>query len=109
MDLLRSQADEVRGAGRDAAWDAVECGGHQAGRNGQDDSCVHEGSERVRNSRLQSQLSHVVTFPDPCTLPAQNAVRRRRVKVEVGQREGEEEVLGGELQAVLAKLEAHVT
>src|SRR4029077_9925373 len=62
----------------------------------------------ARRDRLTAQPARKIAFPDPNTLPAQNVVGRRGMKVEVRLREGQEEVLGGEVEAALPGCEAHV-
>jgi hypothetical protein len=61
-----------------------------------------------QRDRLQAQPAHKIAFPNPNTLPAQNVVGRRRMEVEVPLREGQEEILGREVEAALAECEAHV-
>src|SRR5215475_748385 len=62
----------------------------------------------VACSGLQPHPPHVVALADANALPAQDVVRGRGVKIEVGQRERQQEVFGREREAPLAELEAHI-
>src|ERR1039457_4000700 len=63
---------------------------------------------RDSRSFLRAGFAHEVAFADGYALPAENVVGRGCVKVEVGLREGEQEVLSGVISIIAAGGIAHV-
>src|SRR5438128_8478327 len=59
-------------------------------------------------SLLDAQLAHKIALANGHSLPAQNVVGRRRMKVEIRLREGQEKILGREVETAVAGDEAHI-
>src|SRR5204862_1299084 len=59
-------------------------------------------------SLLDAQLAHKIALSNGHSLPAQNVVGRRRMKVKIRLREGQEKILGREVETAVAGDEAHI-
>src|SRR5947207_15174023 len=59
-------------------------------------------------SLLDAQLAHKIALPNGHSLPAQNVVGRRRMKVKIRLREEQEKILGREVETAVAGDEAHI-
>src|SRR5205814_2399693 len=59
-------------------------------------------------SLLDAQLAHKIALPNGHSLPAQNVVGRRRMKVKIRLREGQQKILGREVETAVAGDEAHI-
>src|SRR6184192_1331879 len=70
--------------------------------------CPGPGPGIRPRSLPDAQLAHKIALSNGHSLPAQNVVGRRRMKVKIRLREGQEKILGREVETAVAGDEAHI-